>query len=106
MGERYLTPEMTATAALIVILYAITFITGGLIGAEYGYPMSDALFESISAAANVGLSTGITVPEMPVGLKLTYIVQMWAGRLEFIAVLTLIAQLFLALGPRTRRSRR
>ena len=68
--------------------------------------MSAALFESISAAANVGLSTGITVPEMPVGLKLTYIVQMWAGRLEYIAVLTLFAQVILALGPRSKRGHR
>jgi trk system potassium uptake protein TrkH len=106
LNERFLTPEMTATAALIAILYAITFITGALIGAAYGYQSGDALFESISAAANVGLSTGITMPEMPVGLKLTYIVQMWAGRLEYIAVLTLFAQLILALGSRTRRGRR
>jgi trk system potassium uptake protein TrkH len=105
LGERFLTPEMTANAALIVVLYVITFITGGLVGAAYGYETGEALFESISAAANVGLSTGITVPEMPVGLKLTYILQMWAGRLEFIAVFTLIAQLILALGSRTRRTR-
>jgi trk system potassium uptake protein TrkH len=27
---------------------------------------------------------------MPLGLKLTYIVQMWAGRLEFMSVFALI----------------
>jgi Trk-type K+ transport system membrane component len=33
---------------------------------------------------------------MPTGLKLVYMFQMWAGRLEFIAVLVLIAQVLLA----------
>jgi trk system potassium uptake protein TrkH len=56
----------------------------------YGYPFLDSLFESTSAAANVGLSCGITTPGMAAGLKLTYIVQMWAGRLEFMSVFTLI----------------
>jgi trk system potassium uptake protein TrkH len=56
----------------------------------YGYSFLDSLFESTSAAANVGLSCGITTPSMPEGLKLTYIVQMWAGRLEFMSVFTLI----------------
>jgi trk system potassium uptake protein TrkH len=49
-----------------------------------------SLFESTSAAANVGLSCGITSPSMPAVLKLTYIFQMWAGRLEFMAIFTLI----------------
>ncbi|MDD2751660.1 MAG: potassium transporter TrkG, partial [Candidatus Omnitrophica bacterium] len=42
------------------------------------------------AAANVGLSCGITTPAMPAALKYTYIIQMWAGRLEFMSIFTLI----------------
>ena len=75
----------------------VTYITGGLVGAAYGYGAGEAMFESISAAANVGLSTGITSPTMPVGLKLFYMFQMWAGRLEFIAVLTLVAYVILGM---------
>ena len=56
----------------------------------FGYPFLDSLFESTSAAANVGLSCGITDAGMPVALKLTYIFQMWAGRLEFMSVFTLL----------------
>ena len=62
----------------------------------YGYPFLKSLFESTSAAANVGLSCGITAPAMPAGLKVTYIVQMWAGRLEFMSVLTLLGFLVAA----------
>jgi len=60
-----------------------------MIGAFYGYPFLSALFESTSAAGNVGLSCGITRASMPAALKVVYIFQMWAGRLEFISVLVL-----------------
>jgi len=73
-----------------------------MIGAAYGYPAGDALFESVSATANVGLSTGITAPGMPAGLKIVYILQMWAGRLEFIALFALVASVFAA--ARRRRA--
>ncbi len=98
LGTKFLTPEMTTTAGLVITMYVITYISGGLIGAAYGYGAAEAIFESISATANVGLSAGITSPFMPVGLKLLYMFQMWAGRLEFIAVLTLFAQFVLAAG--------
>jgi len=98
LGERFLTPEVTTSAAIVFIMYAVTYISGGLLGAAYGYGAGEAMFESISATANVGLSTGITSAAMPTGLKIVYMLQMWAGRLEFIAVLTLAAQLVLATG--------
>jgi trk system potassium uptake protein TrkH len=56
-----------------------------------------SLFESTSAAANVGLSCGITDVNMPAALKLTYIFEMWAGRLEFMSVFTLIGFLVAAI---------
>ena len=105
LTDRLLTPELTATASVIFILYMVTYITGGLIGALYGYPAGVALFESVSAAANVGLSAGITAPSMPVGLKVLYIVQMWAGRLEFVAVFALVTNLVIAALPPYSRAR-
>jgi trk system potassium uptake protein len=50
---------------MVFIMYTVTYITGGFIGAEYGYDLRSAMFESISATANVGLSTGITSATMP-----------------------------------------
>ena len=55
-----------------------------------GYGVQESLFESVSAGASVGLSVGITDAAMPMLLKLTYIFQMWAGRLEFVAVFALV----------------
>jgi len=52
--------------------------------------MVNALFETTSAASAVGLSTGITSPQAPVGVKLVLIALMYLGRLEYIPLLTLI----------------
>ncbi len=79
------------SAALILLAYVVTYLLGTVAGMCYGYTLMDASFESVSAAANVGLSCGVTIPSMPNGLKVVYIIQMWAGRLEFMAILILIA---------------
>lgn len=102
--DRILTPELVAGALMVFTLYLVTYMTGGLIGAAFGYPLGDALFESVSAAANVGLSTGITNPTMPTALKWLYIIEMWAGRLEFLTALALIAAIALSVAPKVRRS--
>jgi trk system potassium uptake protein TrkH len=103
LTDRQVTPELLAGALMMFALYLVTYISGGLIGAAYGYPLDQSLFESISAAANVGLSAGITAPTMPVGLKVLYVLQMWFGRLEFFTLLALIAAIFTTGIPRRTR---
>jgi trk system potassium uptake protein TrkH len=103
LAERRLTPEMTSSALTIFALYMVTYMTGGLLGAAYGYPLEDALFESISATANVGLTSGITAPTMPLFLKIVYMAQMLAGRLEFLALLALVFAVVSTIVPRRRR---
>jgi trk system potassium uptake protein len=76
-------------AALITICYLLLYFAGAVIGMLLGYSPLQALFESVSAAANVGLSCGITAATMPALLKITYIFQMWVGRLEFMSVFAL-----------------
>jgi trk system potassium uptake protein TrkH len=66
------------------------YLLGAGIGLAHGIPLQESLFESVSASANVGLSVGVTDPSMPILLELTYMVQMWAGRLEFVAVFSLL----------------
>jgi len=90
LKELFLEDKQVRSALLITVAYLALYGIGALVGMFYGYPFVDSLFESTSAAANVGLSCGITAPSMPAGLKVTYIVQMWAGRLEFMSVFTLI----------------
>ncbi len=88
--DMFLEDKQARSVLLITLAYLILYGLGALIGMACGYPFLDALFESTSAAGNVGLSCGITDPIMPAVLKVTYIVQMWAGRLEFMSVFTLI----------------
>ena len=86
----FLEDDRARAVLVITIAYITIYVLGALIGVWCGYPFLDSLFESTSAAANVGLSCGITDTNMPAVLKVTYIVQMWAGRLEFMSVFALL----------------
>lgn len=77
------------SAMLIVIAYAVTFTVATLAGIMYGYPFGMAAFEAASVTGNVGLSIGLTSPDMPALLKMLYIVIMWLARLEFMSILAL-----------------
>jgi len=89
-GRKHLTPELTQSVMIISLLYVALYLLGAGIGLAYGIPLQDSLFESVSASANVGLSVGVTDPSMPILLELVYMLQMWAGRLEFVAVFSLL----------------
>jgi len=89
-GRKRLTADLAQSAMTVSLLYVALFLLGTGVGLIYGYGLQGAMFESVSAGASVGLSVGITEPAMPVLLKLTYMFQMWAGRLEFVAVFALL----------------
>jgi trk system potassium uptake protein TrkH len=93
----FLEDKQVRSALLITLAYLVLYGLGAIVGMFFGYPFLNALFESTSAAANVGLSCGVTNVNMPSALKLTYIFQMWAGRLEFMSVFTLIGFLVAAI---------
>jgi trk system potassium uptake protein TrkH len=92
--EVFLGDKLVRGALMITLGYIILYGFGALVGMFYGYPFLSALFESTSAAANVGLSCGITNIAMPAALKVTYILQMWAGRLEFMSVFVIFGFLY------------
>ena len=78
--------------ALTVVLLAI-----GLVGtatlvvlALTDFPFDDVMFETISAFATVGLSTGIT-PDLPPAAQTVIIVLMFVGRVGTITVATALA---------------
>ncbi|MFP5331718.1 MAG: TrkH family potassium uptake protein [Acidimicrobiia bacterium] len=89
-GPRRLTPEVVQPVMTISLLYVALYLLGSAVGLAYGIPLELALFESVSASATIGLSVGVTGPSMPVALQVVYIVQMWAGRLEFMALFSLL----------------
>jgi trk system potassium uptake protein TrkH len=93
-GHKRLTPALAQSAMTISLLYVALFLLGAGVAIGYGVDLQSALFESVSAGASVGLSVGVTDPSMPVLLKLVYMFQMWAGRLEFVAIFALLGFLY------------
>ncbi|MEF8874665.1 MAG: potassium transporter TrkG, partial [Candidatus Thermoplasmatota archaeon] len=65
-------------------------VAGALVFMYGGYSAADALFEVASAEGNVGLSVGITGPNLPAHQKIVLIIEMWSGRLEIFPVIVLI----------------
>ncbi|MCB0519344.1 MAG: TrkH family potassium uptake protein [Saprospiraceae bacterium] len=104
-GKTLLPDEMNrelAKAATFAFTFLLLVLVGTMITAFYmgeGYTLSDAFFESASAQGTVGLSCGITDPSMSPVVEATYILQMWAGRLEIIPVLALFRALIWGTKP-------
>jgi trk system potassium uptake protein TrkH len=99
-GRKHLTADLTQSVMIISLLYVALYLLGAGVALAYGVPLQDALFESVSASANVGLSVGVTSPTMPVLLEIVYIAQMWAGRLEFVAVFSLLGFIYASIRGR------
>lgn len=89
-GRHRLTPKLAQSVMAVSLLYVGLYLLGAAVGLALGYDLQSALFESVSASAAVGLSVGIVGPEMPTLLQVVMILQMWIGRLEFIAVFALV----------------
>jgi trk system potassium uptake protein TrkH len=93
MGERIAEDKTLREIFVMVSAYVIILVTTTLITMAYGYPFSDSFFEASSALAPIGQTSGVTSAAMPALLKIVYILNMWAGRLEVIPVLIFIVSL-------------
>ena len=87
LGGHRLKEEDMTHALLIIALFGAVVMLSWLAFLAHGYPALDALFEVVSAAGTVGLSTGITASDLPTFLKLVLCLDMLAGRLEIVALL-------------------
>ncbi|MBF2063610.1 MAG: TrkH family potassium uptake protein [Calothrix sp. C42_A2020_038] len=86
--------KIAATTALLVLwVSAIALGVVFLLHVAPDYSLIDVIFEVTSALGSVGLSVGITNPDLYWSGKLTLIVLMWLGRLEIIPVLVLFLSL-------------
>ena len=77
--------HIQAVAGFIGI-YLLTYTIGVLVFLADGFTLKESMFEFASAIGTIGLSVGITGPEMPLASKIAQIFGMWLGRLEFIAI--------------------
>ncbi|AEH36497.1 TrkH family potassium uptake protein [Halopiger xanaduensis] len=105
IGDRSLSETQASKeleeAAIVFVLWLLFLAVGVAVllatlptdvRAEY------VLFEVMSAQSTVGLSAGITGPEMPTAAKLVFLLNMWVGRLEIIPVLVLFRGALLRAG--------
>ena len=102
VGRRILSPEVVKEAMSVFVLYVATYAVGTLVGIAHGYEAPQAIFESVAMASNGGVSSGLAAPGMSPSLELFYIAQMWAGRLEFVTLLALVAEIIVSLNPKRR----
>lgn len=80
-----------ASILALVGIYGATLVLLWMHMLGHGHPALPALFEVVSTLSTVGLSAGIVGPDLSPDLKLSLTFGMWLGRLEFIAVLLLLA---------------
>jgi trk system potassium uptake protein TrkH len=90
IGAHPLETAQIEHALLLLLLFPLLIFCSWLPFLVAGYPPLDALFEVVSATATVGLSTGITGPDLVWWLKLVLTLDMLAGRVEILALLVLL----------------
>lgn len=90
LGHRTMDEVDIQGALLLILLFVTVNILSWLAFVVYGYEPLDALFEVVSATGTVGLSSGITGPDLEPPLRLVLCVDMLLGRLEIVALLVLL----------------
>ena len=92
--RRVLRDETARAATTVLLLFVASYLLGIVTALLYGeLDLTQAIFEAVSVGSNIGISIGVVNPGMPDGLAAVYILQMWLGRLEFIAAFVLLGYL-------------
>lgn len=102
IGRHVVDEGMVKAAMTIFTLFIMTYAMGTLAGIAHGYDAIWAIFDAVSMASNGGLTSGIISPDMPVTLEFIYILEMLAGRLEFVTLIALIIKIGVSLVPRRK----
>ncbi len=71
-----------------------SFILGSVVLMCHGYSVEASMFEFASAMDGVGLTAGVTTPNMPLTALWDLIIGMFAGRLEFLVIIYALARIF------------
>jgi trk system potassium uptake protein TrkH len=104
-GEKHalLNDAQVRQSALFIGMYLTVFLLGSGVMAAYGYSLKDSMFEFASALGTVGLSVGVTRPDMPEALFWLNSFGMMLGRLEIFAVIIGTLKLLSDVGTIFRR---
>jgi trk system potassium uptake protein TrkH len=90
LGGQRLESDDVIKALQVMLLYLVLLVISWWFFVFMEYDPLDALFEVASAIGTVGLSSGITRPELETPLKALLCFDMLAGRLEIVALLIVL----------------
>ncbi len=82
--------EQALSMLAVVLLFPVAALVSWLPFLAAGLDPLNSLFDVVSALGTVGLSTGITSPDLAPALKAVLGIDMLLGRVEFFAMLVLI----------------
>ena len=90
-GREVAQPQIYRALTVLVLGLAVVFAVSFFLTITEGLPLLQILFETVSAFATVGLSTGITQELSPVG-RLIIILTMYLGRIGPLSLALVLAQ--------------
>ena len=90
LGGRPVEPAAARDALLVIFLFLGIVSLSWMAFLAAGHDPMNSLFDVVSATGTVGLSTGVVGPELEPALKGVLCFDMLAGRLEMLALLTLM----------------
>lgn len=90
LAEQTLLPDEINRALQVILLYVILVVCSWLAFVVLDQDPLNSLFEVVSACGTVGLSTGITRPDLLPILKAILCFDMLAGRVEILALLIVL----------------
>lgn len=94
-GQKTIELDLRLLKEILIIFsfYFAFYCVGVGVLASYGYNLADSAFEYASALSTVGLSVGITRPDMPGPILWVETLGMFMGRLEFLVIFYAILKL-------------
>jgi trk system potassium uptake protein TrkH len=90
-GKEYTDAGIIQAAMVVLLMISLVFFSAFIVS-SYGFQPVDSLFETTSAVATTGLSTGIISPSLAIELKWLFVVLMLLGRVEVLAFLIMISR--------------
>lgn len=93
-GKQVIRDNDLIYATNYILLYLIILVIGTLIFTIFGFPLVESFFEFSSALGNVGLTNGITSPDLNPILLWVLSISMFVGRLEIFVVIGVLTRIF------------
>lgn len=90
-GREYTNSAINQGAVIVFLMIAFVFFSAFIVS-SYGFQPVNALFETTSAIATTGLSTGIISPSLALELKWLFVFLMIFGRVEILPFLIILSR--------------